>query len=99
MGIGARWKHFKICVLLAANFVSLILSSLEKLAKVLGGTPGRSELVGGERMRLTPISCKEQAVLFLQIFAPETQARPATGGIAARSAVPALFSGSRSEPA
>lgn len=37
MGIGARWKHFKIYVVLAANFALLILLSLEELAKVLEG--------------------------------------------------------------
>lgn len=37
MGIGARWKHFKIYVELAANFALLIFSSLEGLVKVPGG--------------------------------------------------------------
>lgn len=37
MGIGARWKHFKICVELTANFALLILPSLEGFVKVLGG--------------------------------------------------------------
>lgn len=37
MGIGARWKHFKIYVELTANFALLIFPSLEGVVKVLGG--------------------------------------------------------------
>lgn len=67
MGIGARWKHFKIYVELTANFALLIFPSLEGLVKVLGGI----WIVGGKGDAITAQSrvfCMEQAVGFVFFF-------------------------------
>lgn len=102
MGIGARWKHFKIYVELTANFALLIFPSLEGLVKVLGGI----WIVGGKGDAITAQSrvfCMEQAVGFGFFFfckAPsQSGVQPGTGGVAAHSRAAPCISGLSAKPA
>lgn len=71
---------------LAANFASLTLSFLEKLAEVLGGL--QIVLMREEGMQLMPT--RNVKFGFLLNFVLVIQVRPTAGRIAARSGVPLL---------
>lgn len=101
MGIGARWKHFKIYVELTANFALLILPSLEGLVKVLGGIWIVLSLWEGKGMQLKHkvISCIRNRLLVFCKAPSQSRVQPGTGGVAAGSRAAPCISGLSAKPA